>query len=302
MSVSGLPFDDFRALVAQMAGPLGQSPELGDRFAGSGGLARLGALAGWLAAWSPRPKSLALRPLAAIFAGTHQQQTPDDEVRHIAGVMQRIERIGAGDAPIAVLCRENGVGLKALDLALEHPVADARLEPCLDEKACAATMAFGMEAIAGGTDLLCVGDIGIGNDAVSLALMAALEGDGPEAADFRDTIEGANGDPLELLRRLGGREHAALFGALVAARLERIPVIIDGYAALAALAVLHAMRANATTHCIMASAPAHPLAARTAQRCGLDAVLDLGDLSTEGCGAVVAVPVIRNAAAVAGLG
>lgn len=305
MSVSGLPFDDFRSLIDKMGGPLGQLPEFERRFEGTGGLAGLAPLASWLAAWSSRPKGLAGRPMAAIFAGTHSQESGQEEVRHMASVMQRLERIGAGEAPIAILCRDNDVGLKALDLALEHPVPDPRLEPSLDERGCAATMAFGMEAIAGGTDLLCLGDVGIGNAAISRALMAALSSDTQEIDGEEGTIiaeqASATSDPLEMLRRIGGREHAALFGAIVAARLERIPVVIDGLAALSAAAVLHAMRPAAISHCMVASLPADPLAARTVGRCGLQPVLALGDVSYEGCGAVLSVPVLKNAAAIAGL-
>ena len=43
-------------------------------------------------------------------------------------------------------------------------------------------------------------------------------------------------DPLEMLRRLGGREVAAIAGAILAARLQRIPVILDGYVTTAAAA------------------------------------------------------------------
>ena len=305
MSVSGLPFDDFRALVGQMSGPLGQPPELDRNFQGMGGLAALAPVAGWLAAWSSKPRGLAARPMAAIFAGTHQQESEQDEVRHIATVMQQMQRIGAGEAAIAILCRDNEAGLKALDLALEHPVSDPRLEPAMDERGCAATMAFGMEAIAGGIDLICLGDIGIGNTAHSLALIAAISGDtdglGAVERQITDAQATAGQDPLETLRRIGGREHAALFGAIVAARLDRIPVVLDGLAAIAAAAVLHAMRPTAISHCMIASLPAEPLAARTAARCGLQPMLSLGDVTNEGCGAVLSVPMIRNAAGIAGL-
>ncbi|WP_348240353.1 nicotinate-nucleotide--dimethylbenzimidazole phosphoribosyltransferase, partial [Salmonella enterica] len=55
-------------------------------------------------------------------------------------------------------------------------------------------------------------------------------------------------DPLEVMRRLGGREVAAIAGAILAARLERIPVILDGYVVTAAAAILHAIDARSIAH------------------------------------------------------
>ena len=142
----------------------------------------------------------------------------------------------------------------------------------MDEAACAATMAFGMEAIAGGTDLLCLGEMGIGNTTVAAAIYhgalrrrgaptgsgaapgvddAGLcpQGRGRRARRSRCT-GGHLGDPLEVLRRLGGREIAAMAGAILAARIERVPVILDGYVVCAAAAVLHALDPAALDHCI----------------------------------------------------
>ena len=121
----------------------------------------------------------------------------------------------------------------------------------MDERSCVATMAFGMEAVAGGADLLAVGEMGIGNTTVAAAIYAALYGGAPEAwvgrgtgvdnAGYARKIDAVTGalarhaghldDPLEVLRRLGGREVAAIAGAIVAARLQRIPVVLDGYVA-----------------------------------------------------------------------
>ena len=131
-------------------------------------------------------------------------------------------------------------------------------------------MAFGMEAIAGGTDLLCVGELGIGNTTIAAAIYTALFGGPAERWVGRGTGVDEEGlarkiaaveaaverhrhhlnDPLEVLARLGGRDVAAIAGAILAARLQRIPVILDGYVTTAAAAVLHAIRPAAIDHCI----------------------------------------------------
>ena len=64
---------------------------------------------------------------------------------------------------------------------------------------------------------------------------------------------GSNREPLEVLRRLGGREIAAMVGAIIAARTERVPVIVDGFVTTAAAAILHAHASrDAIDHCLFA--------------------------------------------------
>ena len=166
-----------------------------------------------------------------------------------------------GGAAINQLCTVNNLGLKVFDLALDLPTPDITLKDAFDEKTCAATMAFGMEAIAGGTDLLCIGEMGIANTTVAAAIFHALYGGRPEdwvgagtgvdAAGLKrkaDVVRRAVGragvsktNGLEALRRLGGREIAAMCGAMLAARVERIPVIVDGFVATASAAILHSV-------------------------------------------------------------
>src|SRR4029077_10053013 len=65
-------------------------------------------------------------------------------------------------------------------------------------------------------------------------------------------------DGFDLLRRLGGREFAAMVGAIVAARMARVPVLLDGYAATAAAAALFALDKTALDHCQVAHRSAEP--------------------------------------------
>jgi nicotinate-nucleotide--dimethylbenzimidazole phosphoribosyltransferase len=197
-------------------------------------------------------------------------------------------------------------------------VGDITAEPALDERGCAATMAFGMEAVAGGIDLVCVGGVGAGGTTSAAALMAALLGGdaagwvGPgagadeaimarkvEVVEKALSLHGANlKDPLEALRRLGGREFAAMAGTILAARVEKIPVILDGYASLAAAVVLKAIEPTATDHCLLAHLSTEPGMARAAQLMGLSPLLDMSLGDGEGIGAALAAGIVKNAALV----
>ena len=219
-----------------------------------------------------------------------------------------LANFAAGGAAINQICASLDLGFKVFDLALDLPTDDIVDGPALDEQACVATMAFGMEAIAGGADLLAIGEMGIGNTTVAAAIYAALYG-GPAArwvgrgtgldddglARKIEAVEAALrthrdhlDDPLEVLRRLGGREIAAMAGAILAARLQRIPVILDGYVATAAAAVLHALDPAAIDHCLAGHLSAEGAHREVLERLGKVPLLDLGMRLGEGTGAALA--------------
>ncbi|HVL72838.1 MAG TPA: nicotinate-nucleotide--dimethylbenzimidazole phosphoribosyltransferase, partial [Beijerinckiaceae bacterium] len=257
------PFQDIRRLLATMPGPdeaavAAVRARNGDLTKPPGSLGRLEWLAEWLAAWQGRAPPTVERPLVCVFAGSHGVAARGVSAYPAEVNRQMLENFAAGGAAINQICAAYGLGFKVFDLALELPTADIAEAPAMDEKACVATMAFGMEAIAGGTDLLAVGEMGIGNTTVAAAIYAALYGGPAERWVGRGTgvddaglarkvatVEAALarhrnhlGDPLEVLRRLGGRDVAAIAGAILAARLQHIPVVLDGYVATAAAAIL----------------------------------------------------------------
>ncbi|MEM9107658.1 MAG: nicotinate-nucleotide--dimethylbenzimidazole phosphoribosyltransferase [Pseudomonadota bacterium] len=320
MSASGLPFDDFRQLLANLPGPdeaavraVRERDQLLTKPPGS--LGRLESIAEWLAAWTGRPPAVT-RPLVAVFAGNHGVTKQGVSPFPAEVTAQMVENFAAGGAAINQICIANDLGLKVFDLALEIPTADITEEPALDEQACAATMAFGMESIAGGTDLLCIGEMGIGNTTIAAAICHALYGG--TAEEWTGPGTGAQGeglkrkiaavekavalhkphldDPLEVLRRLGGREIAAMAGAILAARAERIPVIIDGYVSTAAAAILHAANERALDHCMIGHVSAEPGHLKVTEAIGKVPLLSLGMRLGEGTGAALAAGIVKAAA------
>jgi len=321
MSVSGLPFDDFHNLIANLPGPdsraLVDARERDGRLTKPpGALGRLEEIAFWLAAWSGR-KPAVNRPLVAIFAGNHgvtrQRITPfPSEV-----TKQMVANFSNGGAAINQICATYDLGLKVFDLALDYPTGDITEEAALSERDCAATMAFGMESIAGGTDLLCIGEMGIGNTTIAAAINLALYGGtaeewvGPGTGSAGELLERKIaavekavafhrdhlGDPLEILRRLGGREIAAMAGAILAARMEKIPVILDGYVATCAGAILKAANPSALDHCLIGHVSAEPGHIRAIEKLGKTPLLALGMRLGEGTGAALAAGIVKAAAA-----
>ncbi|MCB1475845.1 MAG: nicotinate-nucleotide--dimethylbenzimidazole phosphoribosyltransferase [Rhodobiaceae bacterium] len=322
MTATGLPFDDVRALVARMPAPDEVSAaKAAAREARllkpAGALGRLEEIAAWLATWQGRHPPRVDRPVAAVFAGNHGIAAKGVSAYPPSVTAEMMEAFRNGKAAINQLCAANDVGLKLFDLALDYPTADFTQEAALDEKACAGTIAFGMEAIAGGADLLCIGEMGIGNTTSAAALGAALFGGtgadwaGPgtgldaagvarKAAVIDEALKlhgNALADPLEALRRVGGRELAAMAGAVIAARFEKIPVIVDGFTATAAVAVLWKINPESLDHCLFAHRSAEPAHDRMLKAMGKEPLFDFSLRLGEASGAVLAVPIVRAAAA-----
>jgi nicotinate-nucleotide--dimethylbenzimidazole phosphoribosyltransferase len=322
MTATGLPFDDIRALVRAMPGPdEGARAAVAVREARlvkpAGSLGRLEEIAAHLATWQATPLPTADRPQVAIFVTAHGVTTRGVSAFPASVSRQMLETYAAGGGAINQICGAFGAGLKVFDLAVDQPTGDIAEGPAMDEASCAATMAFGMEALAGGTDLLCVGEMAIGNTTIAAAIYHALyggraadwvgPGTGLDAAGLARKIEtveravalhaGALTDPLEVLRRLGGREIAAMAGAILAARLQRIPVLLDGYVVCAAAAILHALDDTALDHCLAAHLSAEPAHRAVLERLGKTPLLDLGMRLGEGTGAALAIGMAKAAVA-----
>ncbi|WP_062228094.1 nicotinate-nucleotide--dimethylbenzimidazole phosphoribosyltransferase [Aureimonas frigidaquae] len=321
MSATGLPFDDIRALLRQMPQQDGRARHDARHrqeslTKPSGALGRLEDIAEWMAAWQGHAPTVN-RPVVAVFAANHGVAARGVSAYPPQVTQQMVENFAAGGAAINQLCATFDLGLKIFDLALDHPTGDITQEAALSERDCAATMAYGMECLAGEPDLLCIGEMGIGNTAVAAALLTALyggtaeewvgPGTGLDAEGMRhkaalvqeavDLHRNHVSDPLEALRRLGGREIAAMAGAILAARMQRVPVIVDGFVATAAAAVLYRLDPASLDHCLFGHVSAEPGHQRILQAMGKVPLLALGMRLGEGTGAALAAAMVKAAVA-----
>jgi len=291
------PFDDIRTLLDDLPGP---SAVTAPRRAELG---RLGEIAYWLSAWSGRNPPVVNRPVVAIYAGAHGVAAHLPAAPPVRGLL---EAMAAGIAPVSQAAQTQGAGLDVFDLALDRPVGDITTRAAMSEKECAATMAFGMEALAKQPDLLVLGEAGTGGEVAAAAVCHALFGGDPAewsahpqiiaTAVLRAEGDGAEG-PLDLLRHLGGREMAALAGAILAARTQKTPVLLDSFGGCAAAAVLTALRPDAADHCMAGQVTTEPGHAAVLARLGLKPLVDLGLGDGAGAGSAAAVSLLRAACA-----
>jgi nicotinate-nucleotide--dimethylbenzimidazole phosphoribosyltransferase len=321
-SAVSTPFDDFRDLVNFAPGPdlaAVDSVRARDRYLTKppGALGRLEDLVEWLAAWQGKARPVVQKPLVAVFAANHGVSARGVSAYPAEVTKQMVANFAAGGAAINQLCVAYDLGLKVFELALDVPTPDISRAPAFDEAGCAATMAYGMEALVSEPDLLCLGEMGIANTTVASAVFMGLFGG--TAADWVGAGTGVSGsalahkaevlaeavalnagqldDGLEVLRRLGGREIAAMAGAIIGARHRKVPVIVDGFVSTAAAAVVYRINPAGIDHCLFAHVSAEQAHGRALQIMGKTPLLNLGMRLGEGTGAAIAASIVRAAAA-----
>ncbi|WP_374446281.1 nicotinate-nucleotide--dimethylbenzimidazole phosphoribosyltransferase [Stella sp.] len=313
--------DEMRRILAMLPGPdLAAGAAAAERerrlTKPAGALGRLEAVAEWLATWQGRHPPDVRRPRTIVFAANHGVAARGVSAYPQAVTQQMMANFAAGGAAVNQICTSVDADLRVYELDLEHPTADFTTGPAMTEEGCARAMAYGMMAVEPGVDLIALGEMGIGNTTAAAALALALFGGaatdwvGPgtgvagralaaktAAVAAAVAANGAAGDPFETMRRLGGYELAAIAGAVMAARLARIPVLIDGYAATAAAATLFAADPRALDHCLVGHCSAEPGHRRLLDRLGQEPLLDLGMRLGEGSGATLAIALVKAAAA-----
>ncbi len=312
----------FRARVAAMPGPDEGAAERARAHDAhltkpAGALGRLEALAQWAAAWQGRHPPRADRIQVVVFAGNHGVAARGVSAYPAAVTAQMVANFEAGGAAINQLCAVLGAALTVVPLDLDTPTEDMTEAPALGEAGCVAALEAGMAAVDADTDLLCLGEMGIGNTTAAAALAAALCGGdgaswvGPGTGVDSDGLArkaavvdaalarhaDARRDPLAALGWVGGRELAAIAGAVVAARESRVPVLLDGFACTAAAAVVAKLQDGGLDHTQIAHCSAEPGHRRLLDSLSLDPLLDLGLRLGEASGAALAAALVRMAVA-----
>jgi len=311
---------DIRALLRKLPGPDAQALARCDArepllTKPPGALGRLEDISRHLAAWQGRhpPRLEVVR--ACVFAGNHGVAALGVSAYPAAVTEQMVANFQHGGAAINQLCRAAGITLSVEAFDLDRPTADFTRMPAMTEEECVAAFARGMASVAAGADLLVVGEMGIANTTSAAAICRALygghaadwtgRGTGVDDEQLRLKVEvvetgaalHAGGDALEILCRLGGREIAAMAGAILAARLARIPVILDGFVCGAAAATLAQAVPGALEHCLAGHVSAEAGHRRLLERLKLKPLLDLGMRLGEASGAALAVALVRAALA-----
>ncbi len=282
-----------------------------------GSLGRLEDIAIWLAAWQGRSVPKLDHVEILIFAGNHGVVRHGVSAFPAAVTVQMVANFEAGGAAINQLAKLAKAALKVVPLSLDNPTADFTVAPAMSEAEFCAAVTAGYQAVSPDADLVCLGEMGIGNTTAASALCAGLFGgdgarwvgrgtgvDDEGLARKRRVIDAALathaallGDPLRVAAALGGREQAALLGATLAARQHSIPVLIDGFVCTAAVAPLAKLVPGALAHCLAAHVSAEAAHRMALEELALAPLLSLNMRLGEGSGAAVAIGLLRAAVA-----
>ena len=282
-----------------------------------GSLGRLEQLVGWLAHWQGRAPPRLQEVEVLVFAGNHGVTQRGVSAYPAEVTAQMVANFAAGGAAINQLARTASATLRVVPLSLDRPTADFTQRVALPEQDFLAAVTAGFEAVSRSCDLLCLGEMGIGNTTTAAAIAAALFGGGGARwvgrgtgvdqdglARKRDAVDQALSchaailhDPLAIAAALGGRELAAILGATLAARRRRIPVVLDGFVCTAAAAPLQKLRADALSHALASHVSAEAGHRLLLEELGLNPLLDLDMRLGEASGAALAVLLLRAALA-----
>lgn len=282
-----------------------------------GSLGRLEEIAAWLARWQAHAVPGLDKVQVIVFAGSHGVTARGVSAFPAEVTAQMVANFAAGGAAINQLARAAGAELKVIPLEIERPTADFTVAPAMAEQQFLAAVSAGYDAVPADADLVCLGEMGIGNTTAAAAVAAALfggagmdwvgRGTGVDDEGLKrkaavvDAAMAHHGkalaDPLVALASVGGRELAAIFGATLAARIHSIPVLLDGFVCTAAAAPLARVDSGGLAHVMAAHASAEAGHRRLLKELSLKPLLDLNMRLGEASGACLAVNVVRSALA-----
>ena len=143
-----------------------------------GSLGRLEDVVIWLARWQGRHMPRLDRVDILVFAGNHGVTAQGVSAYPAEVTAQMVANFSAGGAAINQLARTAGASLRVVPLALEQPTADFTQALAMDDEAFLAAVGAGYEAVAPAADLVCLGEMGIGNTTAAAAVAAAMFGGG----------------------------------------------------------------------------------------------------------------------------
>lgn len=308
--LSALPDPDLDAIAAAEA-------RNGDLTKPPGALGRLEALAIWYAGWRGTGRPEMKDPQVVVFAGNHGVTARGVSAFPAEVTVQMVANFQAGGAAVNQLADAFGAKMDVVALELDRPTDDFTQGPAMSEDDVVAALATGWNAVDPSADLFVTGEMGIGNTTAAAAIGNALyggtatdwvgRGTGVDDAGLALKAEvvseglaanpGAIEDGLEALRCLGGRELAAMAGAIAAARSYRIPVILDGFICSAAAACLEKAVPGTLDHAVSGHVSAEAAHGRILEAIGKEPILSLGMRLGEGSGAALAIGVLKGAIA-----
>jgi nicotinate-nucleotide--dimethylbenzimidazole phosphoribosyltransferase len=282
-----------------------------------GSLGRLEELSLWLSSWQGTHPPQMENPHVLVFSGSHGITEEGVSAYPAEVTAQMLENFHAGGAAVNQLSQAFGATLHAIDINVANPTKSFIREPAMSVSKFVDAFERGLAAVDPAFDVVCIGEMGIGNTTVAAAICHTLNGG--DAAHWVGPGTGVAGtamekkchvvamahklyskpsiDGIEALRSIGGGELVAMAGAIIGARIKGVPVVLDGYVSGAAAAALFAVAPTSLDHCIAGHVSAEPGHKLLLDKLGLEPLLDLNMRLGEASGAAVALGILKAAVA-----
>ncbi len=303
-----------------------------------GSLGRLEDLGRQLGLIQQTTTPLLQRPAMLVFAADHGVTAEGISAYPQSVTWQMVENFLAGGAAINVFARQLGWALHLVDAGVKHDfgprpgLIDGKVahgthnfanEPAMSAAQCVQALEQGrtlvMQQAQAGSNVLGLGEMGIGNTTAAAALMHVLTGlplaqcvgagtglDGPGVIHKQQVIakavalhekSGTPLSPLAALATFGGFEIAMITGAILAAAAQRMVILIDGFIVSSALLVAAQLRPAALDYCVFAHCSDENGHAALLDHLGAAPLLQLGLRLGEGTGCALALPLLQTAVA-----
>lgn len=311
------PFDDFRALLNILPekdefSQILVLKKFQDNLEEEASLGKLEKLLAFYASWRGAKNLELQKPLLAFFVGNHSL-VKEDKQKDYSWTKRMVDFFSQNQTPTNIFCQIEKIQLKIFDLALDYPIMNIKYDESLDARSAAATMAYGMESIVNGVEFLALSSFGKVNNIANAAIATALFGGNIEDWLIQGKVKDKTdldlqdislilekhkqnfNDSFEIMRCLGGRETAAIIGAILAARMEKIPVILDDYTALVAGAILHKQNPRALDHCLVSFQSKNVPYQRLIKKLGKEAFFDYDINSNQGMNSALIISMLKNA-------
>lgn len=280
-----------------------------------GALGRLEDVAIWYASWRGEAAPVVAAPQVVVFAGNHGVAAKGVSAFPADVTAQMVLNFEHGGAAVNQLAQLAGARFSVHAIDLDQPTADFTQAPAMSEAAFLDAFNLGFQSVSSDTDLLVTGEMGIGNTTSAAALCAANFGgsardwvgrgtgvddqglDRKAAVIDAGLAKHGGSQGIDALMCLGGRELVAMSGAILSARLNSIPVILDGYICTAAASCLWSESDDALAHCVAGHQSEEPGHQKALASMNLTPLLNLGMRLGEGSGGALAIQIVKGALA-----
>ena len=283
-----------------------------------GSLGKLEDLAVWMAGWQRKINPTMNNAHCLIFAGNHGVATHGVSAYPVDVTAQMVENFKNGGAAVNQLCELANIKLSVVPIDLDKPTSDFSQKAAMELKETIYAMQVGYNAVNAECDLLVLGEMGISNTTAATAISCALFNQPVEPwtgigtglstkalSNKVSVIKSAlklHGQKFQstqsILATFGGREIAAIVGSIIAARLMRIPVLLDGFICTSAAATLTIFDKKILDHCLISHLSPEPGHSGILSYLDKEPILDPNLRLGEGSGAAVASLIIKSALAI----